>query len=221
MSGSPTPYHHGNLRVELLARAEHRLEQVGPDGLSLRGLARELSVSHAAPRRHFADKEALLDALAIRGLQRLGAELDAGVAGETDSLHERLTVLARIYIRFATRHPALLALIFARKHDRTKPEIRMAGHHAFAAASALIDEAIDDGAIVDDPDLAAMAVLATVHGLAMIVTGDRIDERPVHAVISRTVHTLISGLQDNRAQPSPTVHDSGECTVAPGCPPSP
>ncbi|CAM5729343.1 hypothetical protein SALBM217S_04935 [Streptomyces griseoloalbus] len=56
------PYHHGNLRTELLDAAERSLRVHGVDRLSLRDLARDVGVSHAAPRRHFADRRALLAA---------------------------------------------------------------------------------------------------------------------------------------------------------------
>ena len=65
-------YHHGNLRAALLAAAEDTLARRGARDLSLRELAREAGVSHAAPRRHFVDKQALLDALAEDGFNRLG-----------------------------------------------------------------------------------------------------------------------------------------------------
>src|SRR3954453_21421902 len=70
---SPRTYHHGNLRATLLEHAEAALA-AGSD-LSLRELARQAGVSHGAPRRHFADKQALLDALAVDGFERLGAAL--------------------------------------------------------------------------------------------------------------------------------------------------
>jgi AcrR family transcriptional regulator len=54
------PYHHGNLRAALLAQAEQTLREQGLEGLSLRELARQIGVSHGAPRRHFADRQALL-----------------------------------------------------------------------------------------------------------------------------------------------------------------
>src|SRR5919202_1039639 len=76
---STRPYHHGNLRSALLAAAEGALAR--GEELSLRSLAREVGVSHAAPRRHFADKQALLDALAEDGFERLGAALAAATAG--------------------------------------------------------------------------------------------------------------------------------------------
>src|SRR5918998_6710951 len=71
------PYHHGSLRRALLERAEEALADGGSQRLSLRELARDIGVSHAAPRRHFADKQALLDALALDGFERLGDALRA------------------------------------------------------------------------------------------------------------------------------------------------
>ena len=65
-------YHHGNLRAALLERAEHKLSREGAHTLSLRELARDVGVSHGAPREHFRNKQALLDALAETGFQRLG-----------------------------------------------------------------------------------------------------------------------------------------------------
>ena len=73
MTEPPRPYHHGNLREALLAAAERTLVAGGASSLTLRELGRELGVSHTSPRRHFADKQALLDALALRGFERLGA----------------------------------------------------------------------------------------------------------------------------------------------------
>lgn len=196
MSETGTPYHHGNLRAALLEQAARKLERVGVAGLSLRELARELGVSHGAPRQHFPDKQALLDALSVQGLQRLGGELDLGLRQVTGSLDERLTAFARIYVQFATRHPALLALMFARKDDPGRPELRAANDRAFAAPSALIAEAISSGEIAsDDPDRVAMAVLATLQGLAAIVASGMIGERPVDTVVSGTVRTLIHGLR--------------------------
>ncbi|HWA80524.1 MAG TPA: TetR/AcrR family transcriptional regulator, partial [Acetobacteraceae bacterium] len=69
------PYHHGNLREALLQAAEEALESGGAQDISLRELSRKLGVSHTSPRRHFADKQALLDALAVRGFERFDEAL--------------------------------------------------------------------------------------------------------------------------------------------------
>src|SRR5438270_10671304 len=108
-------YHHGNLRTALLEQAERSVREHGVERLSLRELARVVGVSHGAPRRHFADRQALLDALAENGFVRLGAELRAAVHGAGDDFDQRLRVTAAAYIRFATQDPALLELMFAGK----------------------------------------------------------------------------------------------------------
>src|ERR1700755_65670 len=88
------PYHHGNLRAALLDRAERMRRSGGAQELSLRELAREVGVSHGAPRRHFPDKQSLLDALAEQGFARLGAELRAAAGGAGAAFGAWLTALA-------------------------------------------------------------------------------------------------------------------------------
>ncbi|GAA1304387.1 putative TetR-family transcriptional regulator [Planotetraspora silvatica] len=192
-------YHHGNLRAELLASAERKLERTGVQGLSLRELAREIGVSHGAPRQHFPDKQALLDALAVLGLERLGCELDEALGEAEGAFADRLTVFARTYVRFATAHPALLALMFARKDRPGAPELLEANGRAFAAPVALIAGAQAAGEIdSEDPDRVAMALLATIQGLASIITGGMIGDRPVDAVVSGTIEILLRGLRPAR-----------------------
>src|ERR1700727_646957 len=94
------PSHHGNLRETLLEQAVTTLRTDGLAALSLRELARQAGVSHAAPRRHFADRQALLDALAEAGFERLGAELRSAAAGAGDDFPARLEATAQAYIRF-------------------------------------------------------------------------------------------------------------------------
>jgi AcrR family transcriptional regulator len=129
----PTPsYHHGHLRDELLALAERRIEEAGVPGLSLRELAREIGVSHGAPRQHFPDKQALLDALAVRGLDELGSRLDADLAlRDGASFADRLLAFASDYVEFAAARPVLLGLMFTRKDD--SPTVRAANDRAFGA----------------------------------------------------------------------------------------
>src|SRR6266851_2517366 len=109
------PYHHGNLRTALLAEAERTVRERGVQDLSLRELARQVGVSHGAPRRHFADRQALLDALAEAGFSRLGDELRAALDAADDDYETRFRATATAYVRFATRNAALLELMFAGK----------------------------------------------------------------------------------------------------------
>ncbi|WP_432741937.1 TetR/AcrR family transcriptional regulator [Streptomyces sp. JH002] len=109
-------WHHGNLRVTLLGAARRSLRENGVEQLPLRELAREAGASHAAPRRYFADRRALLDALAEADFVRLGAELHTARDAAGAAFGSRLHELAVAYLRFATEHAALLEVMFAGKH---------------------------------------------------------------------------------------------------------
>jgi AcrR family transcriptional regulator len=188
-------YHHGNLRAALLAAAGDRLEQAGPGGISMRELARELEVSHGAPRAHFADREALLDALAADGFALLGAELDDALATRRGSFPERLTAFAGVYVGFGLAHPALLRLMFSQKERPGAAALRAANDRAFAAPIALIADAQANGEIdASDPDRVALTVLAMLQGLISLVANDMIGSRAPAAVIAGTVETLVRGL---------------------------
>jgi len=191
-----SPYHHGSLRAELLDLAQKRIEETGVAGLSLRELAREIGVSHGAPQRHFADKQALLDALAVRGLDELGELVEARIgACEDGGFDRRLLAFAHAYVDFATAHPVLLSLIFARKDTESAPELRAANERAFAAPQRVIDDALRAGEIVDDVERVRMAVLATIQGLATIIGNGMIGDRSPEVVVAGTIGTLIAGLR--------------------------
>jgi len=99
-------YHHGNLRHVLLDRAAAVIAEQGIEALSLRALARDIGVSHAAPSRHFRDKADLLRALATEGNERLVAYvLAAADASGTDPL-VRYNALGQAYVRFSIEFPA-------------------------------------------------------------------------------------------------------------------
>jgi AcrR family transcriptional regulator len=184
-------YHHGNLREALLAAAERSL---GQGELSLRELAREVGVSHAAPRRHFPDKQALLDALAEDGFERLGRELDEAMSAAGGSLREQLGAFALAYVRFATEHSALLDLMFAGKHrDET---LRAAANRAFAAPLTLFAEAQASGEIVaGDPERVGIVALATLQGLASLANNGMLGETDLDEVVEEAVERLVLGLR--------------------------
>src|SRR6476619_3622624 len=103
LTAARKPYHHGNLRAALLETAAQMVDERGVEELSLRELAREVGVSHGAPRRHFADRRALLDALAEDGFIRLEHELTIAMGDSSQPFQERLANLARAYLNFATK----------------------------------------------------------------------------------------------------------------------
>jgi AcrR family transcriptional regulator len=190
---TPRPYHHGNLRAALLESAEQTLNEGGE--LSLRELAREVGVSHAAPRRHFAGKQALLDALAEDGFERLGSEL-RGAMADADGFDERLLAFVRAYVRFATEHAALLELMFAGKHrPGADPSLRVAADRAFEAPLTLIAEGQAGGEIVaGDPEGVGMVAFAAAHGIAALANNQMLPT-DLDAVVTAAVERLILGLR--------------------------
>jgi AcrR family transcriptional regulator len=191
-----TAYHHGSLREALLECAEQMLERTGPGEVSLREVARQAGVSHGAPRRHFPDKQALLDALAENGFERLGRDLDTAVQGVDGSFTVQLTAFARAWVNFASRHPALLDMMFASKNRPQADSLRQAADRAFAASSAMIREAQARHDIVDgDNDQAATAILATVQGLTALIVSGMLRDRPPDVLIADTIATLVDGLR--------------------------
>jgi len=79
-AGADTPYHHGALRDGLLKAAEQVLERDGLAGLTLRAVAREAGVSHAAPTHHFGDLTGLVSELAAIGFRQFNAAMAAACA---------------------------------------------------------------------------------------------------------------------------------------------
>ncbi len=104
-------YHHGNLKEALLARAAEVIAERGIEALSLRALARDLGVSHAAPSAHFADRRALLCELAKEGF-RLGVDaMHAGAEAAGPDPVARYRALGRSYVQFARDNPSCFRAI--------------------------------------------------------------------------------------------------------------
>ncbi|MFJ8199766.1 TetR/AcrR family transcriptional regulator [Streptomyces sp. NPDC096152] len=193
---SQRPYHHGDLRAALLTGAERTLRDRGAAALSLRELARETGVSHAAPGRHFKDKQALLDALALAGFERLAQTLES--ADEpARPLERRLAALARAYLGFAVDNAALLELMFARKHDPDVSEqLAAAVDRSVGSFTRLIADAQRRGEIVaGDPERITLAAAAGIHGLAAFVANGSLPPDEALAGLDEHVHLLLHGLR--------------------------
>ncbi|MYT96207.1 MULTISPECIES: TetR/AcrR family transcriptional regulator [unclassified Streptomyces] len=190
------PYHHGNLRTDLLDAAERSLRAHGAEQLSLRNLARDVGVSHAAPRRHFADRRALLDALAESGFMRLGAELRAAVDGIGDGsdLTARLHAFASAYVRFATENAALTGLMNSSKHRPGATAVAEAAAAAFGQISDLIEEGQERGELEgDDPEEIGLILYATVLGITTMLNSGMIEPARLEGLVGTAVTQFLRG----------------------------
>lgn len=190
------PYHHGDLRAALLAGAERTLREKGAAALSLRELARETGVSHAAPGRHFKDKQALLDALALAGFERMTRALDAA-DDPTLPMEERLTALARAYLGFTIDNAELLELMYARKHDPDVSEqLAAAVERTISPFLRLVADAQRRGEIVEgDPERITLHAGATLHGIAALTANGTLPPQSALDNIGEVVHHLLHGLR--------------------------
>jgi AcrR family transcriptional regulator len=190
----PRPYHHGNLRAALLEQAELTMRERGAQALSLRELARETGVSHAAPRRHFLDRQALLDALAEAGFERLGATLRAAVSDAGERFEDRLQAAASAYVTFAIEDAELLELMFAGKHGRGTQALTEAADRAFAVIFELIDQGQREGVLrPGDPERVGFVLFASVHGLAALVTGGLAEADQLEWLVPETIAHFLRG----------------------------
>ncbi|MGH0029916.1 MAG: TetR/AcrR family transcriptional regulator [Myxococcota bacterium] len=104
-------YHHGHLKEALLERAAQVIAERGIEALSLRALARDLGVSHAAPAAHFRDRRALLCALAKEGFRRSVEAMHAGAEAAGPDPVRRYRALGRSYVQFARDNPSYFRAI--------------------------------------------------------------------------------------------------------------
>jgi len=187
-------YHHGNLRSAVLDAAARHLRERGADQLSLRDLAREIGVSHTAPRRHFADRQALLDALAEAGFVQLGSALRTSLAQAEDAFPARVHSAVLAFARFATENAALLELMNSGKHRPGATRIVEAAGVTFAQMIDLIQEGQELGALEHgDPERLGIILYATVQGIVTMVNGDMVDADKLDELVGTAVEQFLRG----------------------------
>ena len=165
-------YHHGDLRSALISRGLEELEAAGVENLSLRRLAESLGVSKTAPYRHFADKSALLAALANEGRILLADCLEAP-GDQTDSALVTLAGMGRAYIQFALDHPCLYAFMFSiGTHVPDTPVDLAREDRAFRVLFTTLGKAQQAGwKTRQDQAGLVMNIWALVHGIASLLLG--------------------------------------------------
>jgi len=159
-------YHHGDLEAALTRAAGKILEKEGVEALSLREAARRAGVSHSAPYRHFVEREALLAALAAEGFGMLAAAQQAAAA--TGGLR----AMGEAYVHFALDNPQRFRLMFGGQISIARhARLREVATKTFAGLSGALSAGVPEAQGARDSSVAAWAL---VHGLALLLQGDRI-----------------------------------------------
>ncbi|MBR1124369.1 TetR/AcrR family transcriptional regulator [Bradyrhizobium lablabi] len=176
-SSDATPYHHGDLHDALLKAAERVLERDGLPGLTLRAVAREAGVSHAAPTHHFGDLTGLVSELAAIGYRHFSAAMLAGRASGT--VQEQGLAAARAYVAFAQAHPGMYGLMFrAERLDMSRPSLHEASDAAFAGLARGVGASRHEHIAADAMSLeqggAVARAWSMVHGFTMLLLDGRL-----------------------------------------------
>jgi AcrR family transcriptional regulator len=190
-------YHHGDLRAALIDGAVELIAERGVRGFSVAELSRRIGVTVAAPYRHFANRDELLAAVAVRALQAFRQTLAAELS-KTDPPEECLAAMASGYVRFAAEQPALFGVVFGIGLDKKKryPELRRAYEAVEDMLGAYVTELFPE-----DPEAAeqlADAIGATAHGYAALLTDqpgalDRLEVNRAAEQAASATRALIQG----------------------------
>ncbi|MCK1734242.1 WHG domain-containing protein [Bradyrhizobium sp. 138] len=175
-----TPYHHGALREALLQAAERVLERDGLAGLTLRAVAREAGVSHAAPTHHFGDLTGLLSELAAVGFRQFNAAMAASSNAASTPLEHALA-RPKAYVAYAQAHPGMYGIMFRTERlDYSRPSLHEAAEASFAglanAVGMMRQEQISEDALTLNQGAAIARAWSLVHGFTTLLLDGRLKD---------------------------------------------
>lgn len=197
-SGKGGRYHHGDLRAALIDTAVELIGERGVREFSLAEASRRLGVAVSAPYAHFADREDLLAAVAVRAFEIFTGALLPEMAKFADPA-SRLAAMSRGYVRFAAYHRPLFEVLYETGLDKVRhPEIEV-------AEQPLNDAFLDTVRSLADGDetkaeALATAMEATARGYAMLLLDDGPDPDPeaVELAADATARAILALVEGRR-----------------------
>lgn len=171
------PYHHGNLRADLIAAGIRIMKAEGAGGLRLREVARVVGVSHASVYRHFADKEDLLACIAEEGFGALVNRVSSFQKKAGGSLRKQYLESGRAYVEFAVENPEQFRIMFSGLiRDRSRhPNLEKAAAESFGQLVSIVNTCREKGIIPAhrDKNVHALAAWSMLHGIATLLIDEQ------------------------------------------------
>jgi AcrR family transcriptional regulator len=165
-----SPYHHGNLRQALIDATLSLIAEKGMKSFTIREVAKRAGVSHAAPYRHFKDKEALLSTVAVEGFDMVIADTRRRFERCKDDVLSCFQESGLVYIDFAATYPSHYRVMFSSGEHLVGEELEKRAKEAFTILYSCICNCQSQNLIrPDDPFELAMAAWSIVHGYAMLI----------------------------------------------------
>jgi AcrR family transcriptional regulator len=162
-----TTYHHGDLKNALIQAGVEILAEEGLGGLSLRKVAKQAGVSHAAPYAHFKDKQALIAAISTEGFKRLYLQIQNVLVQYADHPDLLLLETAWAYCQFALNETDSFKLMFSSVLEKEKdyPDFVEASKKSFSQLLEIVKTSQASGVLKQgSADLLAVGVWSAVHG---------------------------------------------------------
>ncbi len=191
-------YHHGDLPRAMLAVTIEMIRKHGVVAVTLRGVGDELGVSRTALYRHFANKDALLAAVAREGFATLRTSLLSAWRGDGGG-QKGFNQMGKAYVRFARQHPSHYQVMFG---GYVNPASLSAGpapedYDAFGPlVNAIVELQQTKVMRADDPQLMAMYIWSVVHGVAMLaLTGMCPDDATIDQLTAFAIERLRTGTE--------------------------
>ena len=199
---SPNTYHHGDLPRALVDAALELIGERGPAGFTLREAARRVGVSHAAPYRHFPDRDALLQAVAEEGFTVMRDEMVEAI-GEIDDPAARFQALGITYVRFAVGHPSHFPVMFGPGGARTDgSSLAAVKEETFRLLLAAIANCQAAGVVREGPpEELAVAAWSAVHGLASLLVDGALRRPGRKASVEDLARLVTRTLMDGMRRP--------------------
>lgn len=182
-------YHHGDLKNALIHAGIEILSKDGLESLSLRSVAKRVGVSHAAPYAHFADKEALIAAIAAAGYSKLYSQLATAQQRSADPL-TRLWHTAFAYLQFALDEPDHFRITFSGvvKAEKSYPEYVAQAQRCYALVMGLVADCQMKGLFTGEPlELLTVSIWSSLHGFAQLVLANQL---PSALLNQHSIHTI-------------------------------
>jgi len=177
-------YHHGDLKNALINAGVEILAREGVGGLSLRKVAKQAGVSHAAPYAHFADKQALIAAISTEGFKQLYIQIEEIIKAYRGEPKNLLVESGWAYVQFALNQPDRFKLMFSSVLEKEKdyPDFVEISQQNFRQVVEVVDSCQQAGILKPgSPELTAVSVWGAVHGLIMLVLEGQVS----HAVLDQ------------------------------------
>lgn len=170
-------YHHGDLRAQLVEATRRLVEEKGPDHFSVAEACRKAGVSTAAPYKHFRDKDEMLRAVVMEGMERHRSQMLASIESLPPRSPDRITALGKVYVDFARNEPGVFRLMFglSEQHDKDDDLVQR-GFAIFDIVINTVAQCLGRDQKTDEDTQRAFMLWSFVHGLSFLTIDGKVSK---------------------------------------------